>query len=159
MNAMEIMNYGSWVEGYGDYNPEVYDEILRSGQRIYAIAADDNHSARSSCGGWTMIKAPALEYEAITESLVKGDFYASFGPEIKELWFEDGKVHIRCSEAERVICSFPDRRAKILNRRDGDPITEAAFDIIESDGYFRLTVMDANGHCADTNAYFTDELF
>ena len=45
-----------------------YDEILRSGKRIYCISTDDNHNrgdepAHDSFGGFTMIKAEKLEYE------------------------------------------------------------------------------------------------
>jgi hypothetical protein len=158
MHAMEIFNYGSWEAGYPDYVPHIYDEFLRKGERIYAIATDDNHSIRNSCGGWTMIKADALEYEKITDALVRGDFYASFGPEIHELWIEGNEVHVTCSDAKRVICSFPDRRCLIVNKKDDQPLTEAVFAVDVSDGYFRITVVDENDCCADTNAYFTDEL-
>lgn len=158
MNAMEIFNYGSWVGGYQDYVPHVYDDMLRSGKRIYAIATDDNHSAKSSCGGWTMIKAKEFKYEAITDALVRGDFYASFGPEIHELWVEGNEVHVTCSPAKRVLCSFPERRCLIVNKKEGQPVTEAVFTLDMSDGYFRITVVDENDHCADTNAYFTEEV-
>lgn len=158
MCAMEIMNYSSWITGYGDYNPRIYDELLRKGERIYAIAADDNHNAETVCGGWTMIKADQLEYETITAALEQGHFYASFGPEIHGLWFEDGKVQIRTGPAKRIICSFRDRRATIRNA-DQTPLTQAEFEILPSDGYFRITVVDEQGRCANTNAYFTDTLF
>ena len=158
MNAMEIFNYGSWVGGYQEYVPHVYDELLRKGERIYAIATDDNHGVKSSCGGWTMIKADKLEYETITDALVKGNFYASWGPEIHELWVEDNQVHVTCSPAKRVICSFPDRRCLIVNSKGGQPVEEAVFDVDMSDTYFRITVEDDEGRCADTNAYFTDEV-
>ena len=49
MNAMEIFNYGCWVGGYDDYNPHVYDEFLRKGERIYAIATDDNKGVDVVC--------------------------------------------------------------------------------------------------------------
>ncbi len=159
MNAMEIFNYASWVEGYPEYVPHVYDEFLRKGKRIYAIATDDNHSAKSSCGGWTMIKADKLEYETITDALVKGHFYASSGPEIHELWLEDNQVHVTCSPAKRVLCSFPDRRCLIVKAKGGELVQEAVFTVDASDTYFRITVVDENDRCADTNAYFTDELF
>lgn len=158
MNAMEIFNYGSWVGGYQEYVPHVYDELLRKGERIYAIATDDNHGVKSSCGGWTMIKADKLEYETITDALVKGHFYASWGPEIHELWVEDNQVHVTCSPAKRVLCSFPDRRCLIVNSKGGQPVEEAVFDVDMSDTYFRITVEDDAGRCADTNAYFTDEV-
>ena len=157
MSAMEIMNFSSFNGGFGDYNGHVYDDMLRKGERIYCIATDDNHGVKDACGGWTMIKAPKLEYEAITDALVRGDFYASSGPEIKALWIEDGEVHIQTSPAKRIVCTFPERRAMIRNA-EKESLTEAVFPIIPSDGYFRLTVIDEADRCADTNAYFTDEV-
>lgn len=157
MSAMEIMNFSSFNGGFGDYNGHVYDDMLRKGERIYCIATDDNHGLKDACGGWTMIKAPKLEYEAITDALVQGQFYASSGPEIKALWIEDGEIHIKTSPAKRVVCTFPERRAIIRNAGE-ELLTEAVFPIIPSDVYFRLTVIDEAGRCADTNAYFTDEV-
>ena len=158
MHAMEILNYGSAWGGYGDYNPHIYDDMLLGGKRLYAIATDDNHAFGDTCGGWTMIKAEKLDYRTVTRAMEDGSFYASWGPEIKELWFEDGKVHIACSPAARIICHCGPWRPYIRISKDG-PLTEAEFEIKEKDQYFRITVMDENGRCADTNAYFTDELF
>ena len=49
------------------------------------------------------------------------------------------------------------RRYEIRNASE-ELLTEAVFPIIPSDIYFRLTVIDEAGRCADTNAYFTDEV-
>lgn len=105
MHAMEIYNNGCCQSGYDDYNPTVYDAILRRGERIFCIAADDNHTQRDLCGGWTMICAEKLEYRTVTKALEKGHFYASTGPEIHELWFEDSKIHIRCSPAVKIVAT------------------------------------------------------
>lgn len=35
-----------------------------------------------------MIKAGSLSYDAVINGLVKGHFYSSMGPEIKELYVE-----------------------------------------------------------------------
>lgn len=158
MSAMEILNFGAWNGGSGDYNPRVYEDLLEKGERIFCIAADDNHGTKDACGGWTMIKAPSLEYEAVTDALERGDFYASRGPEIQALWIEDGIVHIQTSPARRVVCSYAQRRAAVRNAGE-EPLTHAEFPVIPSDGWFRLTVIDEQGACADTNAYFTDTLF
>lgn len=158
MHAMEIMNSSSHLAGYGGYSPHVYDDMLLGGKRIYTIAADDNHGRKETCFGWTMIKADKLEYRSITRALEAGNFYASWGPEIKELWFEDGKVHITCSPATRVTCHCGPYRPYIRNAK-GELLTEAEFEIKQTDIYFRITVTDENGRCADTNAYFTDTLF
>ena len=39
------------------------------------------------------------------------------------------------------------------------PATAAAFRIRPGDGYFRISVQDEKGLRADSNAYFTDEVF
>ena len=157
MDAMEIFNYDCILGGYGDHNPRVYEDFLELGQRIFAIGTDDCHLPIHVGGSWTMIKAPSLQYESVTNALVRGDFYASNGPEIQELWMEEGKVHIRNGEARRITCSFPKRRPLILTAADM-LLTEAEFPILPSDGWFRLTVEDENGCLAHTNAYFTDEV-
>ena len=106
-----------------------------------------------------MIKADKLEYETITDALVKGNFYSSFGPEIKSLWYEDGKVVIETSPAKRIVCTFPNRRALGFIAEEGEELlTRAEFPILPDDGYFRITVSDEQRCCADTNAYFVDTL-
>jgi len=158
MSAMEIMNYSAWRGGFMDYNPRVYDDLLRAGNRLFAIATDDNHHTDDACGGWTMIKAARLDHPSVSSALKSGHFYASWGPEIHSLWIEDRIVHITTSPAARIVCSFENHRAKVEKADDG-LITEASFEIEPDDSYFRITVIDEQNRCADTNAYFTDELF
>ncbi len=166
MHAMEICNFGCIIAGYLDYAPQAYDEMLSHGKRIYCIATDDNHNRveaddprTGSFGGFTVIKAEKLEYETITKALQDGHFYASQGPEIHDLWVEDGEIHITCSPAERVILTCGQRRASIRLQSDhGKPVTEASFKLDPNDGYVRITVVDEKGLPANTNAYFIDEL-
>ena len=160
MDAMEIFNYGCWEAGYPEYNARDFDALLLDGRKIYAIAADDNHRrGRDTCGGWTMIKAEKLDYRTITKALEDGNFYASFGPEIKELWFEDGKLHVTCSDAVRITCNHRYRRGLAVYAPKGETINEAVFEIPEEYGFVRVTVVDAQGRCADTNAYDLKELY
>ena len=163
MNAMEMFNGSCMAEGYEDYNPRVYDDTLRAGKKIYCIGADDNHNgyemhSRRSDSGWayTMIKTDKLEYRAITKALENGEFYASEGPEIFELYYEDEKVYIKCSEADRIICNYQIRKAEIVLSENGIPVTEACFNAPSNCGYFRITVIDRHGKHACTNAYFIE---
>lgn len=159
MHAMEICNWGCVVEGYNDYVPQVYDDLLRLGRRIYCIGADDNHnSIEDSFGAFTVIKAPELTYRAITRALLDGHFYASQGPEIHTLWVEDGRIHIRCSDARKIECNFDIRRAFCAWSRPGEPLQEVSFPLPERASYVRLTVTDFEGNHANTNAYWLDEL-
>ena len=165
MHAMEIFNGGASAAGYDDYNPRVYDDMLRHGQRIYCIAADDNHNNQppdspysDSFRGWTMIKAERLEHNAIGQALENGHFYASQGPEITDLWLEEGCVHLTTPAAVSVRYNTGRRVAHVqYNDRGEDPL-HAVFPVEKADGYFRLTVTDGHGLHACTNAYFTDTL-
>jgi len=163
MNAMEICNYECVCIGHDEHNSKEYDEMLRSGKRIYCVATDDNHNTderESSFGGFTMIKADELEYRAITDALVKGNFYASEGPIIDELWYEDGKVYITFQPAREVFITKGTRVRGVgrIKGEKGELITKACFDVEEDDIYFRITVEGPDGKRAYTNAYFMDDI-
>ena len=159
MHALEIYNHESMQVGFFEYHETAYDDMLRGGKHIFCIAGDDNHRRESCCGGFTMIKADALEYRAVAKALLSGDFYASQGPLIHNLWFEDGKIHIDCSDAVRIRANTSSRWVTTVDAREGEFINSADFDVVPEDEYVRITVIDSKGKCANTNAYFTDELF
>ncbi len=165
MHAMEMFNGSCLSMGYEDYNPRVYDDMLRAGKKIFCIGADDNHNksdddSRYSDSGkaYTVIKAGKLDYRDITKALTNGDFYASEGPEIYELYYEDRKVHISCSEADRIVCGFGIRKNEVVFSENNIPLKEACFEIPQNSVYFRITVVDKCGKHACTNAYFTEDL-
>lgn len=165
MHAMEICNYSSFIDGYAEYNGEIYDDLLRQDKRIFVLGTDDNHNRRDpdcrmwdSFGAFTMIKAEKLEYRCITDALLKGHFYASQGPEICGLWLEDDILHVECSPADKVTCTVAQRRCMSRYGENGEPATHVTFELKPDDVYFRVTVTDERGLHADTNAYFTDEV-
>lgn len=158
MNALEIFNTGCAVGGWDEYNNTVYDAMLRRGEKIFCIAADDNHDVSNMFGGWTMIAADKLEYRNITKALEDGNFYASTGPEIHALWFEDGKLHIECSPAARIVATHGSRIIRQYKAKDA-PLTEAVIPVGTDDIYIRVTVYDQKGEHADTNAYFIEDLY
>ena len=158
MNAMEIVNGECRAMGYDEYNPRVYDDFLDVGNKIYCIATDDNHTTDGMFVGWTMIKAPKLEYNEITKALLEGNFYASEGPEIKDLYVEDGYLCIETSPAREIMFQNSIRRAIRANNEDGKPVTFAKFPIFDNDGFVRITVIDNEGKHANTNAYDAKEI-
>jgi len=169
LNAMEIANTICELDGYEGYSGSTYDDMLRSGKRMYCLATDDNHnkvgsenrhSRRWDSGGnWVMIKADKLEYRTITKAMEEGNFYSSCGPEIHELWIDDGRVHIKTSAVERIILITGNRSALLKIAEDDHGICEAAFDLHPDCKYFRLKVTDYRGKFANTNAYFLDKIF
>ncbi len=166
-NAMEIVNSSSCEYGWDDFNGRVYDDMLKAGKRIFCVASDDSHYYHpedkvhgDKFDGFTMIKADKLEYRTITRALEEGSFYASTGPEIKELYVEDDYVHVTFGDdIQRVSYST----GRIMAHSDSadqhpDGFHHASFKINERDIYFRLTLTDSLGREAYTNAYFIDEL-
>ena len=165
MHAMEICNWGSTKNGFTDYCPQVYDDLLRCGKKIFCLGTDDNHNhhpinsyKNGSFGAFTMIKAEKLDYKCITNALVAGDIYASQGPEIYDLWYEDGKIHINCSTAKKIFISTGRRRCDVFGAFDDGDVNEAEFEVFPEDVYVRLTVLDERGRHANTRAYFVEDL-
>lgn len=166
MHAMEISNYSSIVSGWDEYNGAAYDDFLCQGKRIFAQGTDDNHNHQQpdhpkwdSFGGFIWLKAPSLTYPDIAAALVGGDFYASQGPEIHDLYFEDGVLHVECSPVVRVYCITESRDNQAAYGGNGGLATHAAFRIRPEYGYVRISVQDEAGLRADSRAFFPDELF
>ena len=165
MHAMEICNYSCFINGYEEYNPSVYDEMLKGGEHIFCIGADDNHNeqpetslASDSCGAFTVIFAKELTYKAVTDALFEGRFYASQGPEIYSLYYEDGRIYLKCSPAVRIFSSTNRRRTWSWYMEDNKPLTEVSFKVHDQDKYLRFTVVDEFGRHANTVAYWRDDL-
>jgi hypothetical protein len=151
--AVEVMNGGCF--DLGDVSAIHYQEILHETPSAMAVGGDDNHSRNDIGKAWTMIKAPELTYDALIKAYKSGDCYASCGPEIKELYVEDGKLYISTSPA-----------AQILLRGEGRYVTRAyncdsaviKLDFNSIGKYFRLQVTDEKGKIALTHAYSTEGL-
>ena len=157
-DAMEICNFSSAAIGFAEYNPMVYDEMLRACGKLYCVATDDNHKAHDCFGGFTVIRADKLDYATIAKALKQGDFYASQGPEIKDVWYEDGEFHITCAPARSIDFTADYRWAYSFSNSDGSPIEYAHIKLPEFGTFMRATVTDFNGYHANTNAYYIEDM-
>lgn len=165
MFATEIFNTGSYKSGIPENDEYLYDTLLRLDNKIFCIAADDNHNSypldsvySDSFGGYVMIKADTLEYTSVFNALEKGDFYSSLGPEINSLYIEDGKIYIETSDASIIRLVTGNRYSQYRQAPLGESINSAEFDLRRISKYFRIEVQDVYGKKAYTNAYFIDEL-
>ncbi len=163
--AMEIYNHGCEHDGLYGFNPQSYDEMLRSGQRLCALATDDNHNAEpfdsplsDSFGGFIMVKAEKLEYTSVIRALEKGDFYYSMGPQIKEAYIQDGRLVVRTSPVEKIFVIQQGRNCYKKLAPAGETITEAEFELTGREGYIRVDIRDEKGLHAGTNAVWLDRI-
>lgn len=171
--GMEIYNHGCELDGLYGYHPQAYDEMLRSGQKLFAVATDDNHNGSpvgdalcDSFGGAVMIGARELSYQAVMEALQKGYFYSTMspdgrseGPRIEELYLDGNKLVVRCSPADKIYVKTMGRRCHRAAAAPGETIQEAEFILDGKEGYIRVAVQDACGRHADSNAFFLEDIF
>lgn len=161
---MEIYNHGCELDGMYGWHPQVYDEMLRAGQRLACVATDDNHnffgfdSPRcDSFGGFTVLPLEKLGYGEVIAALQAGRFYASSGPVIHSLTLEKGKVEIHCSPCQRIYLLTQGRYTQSEIADPGQQMTSASFALTGEEGYFRLECRDVYDRRACTRAYFLTE--
>ncbi|MBQ8849982.1 MAG: hypothetical protein IJ011_06615 [Clostridia bacterium] len=153
LHAIETMNTGCF--GQGDCSTIHFREMLRYGMKVVPVGGDDNHSGNQIGYAWTMIKAPELTYDALIKAYKNGDSYASTGPEINELYFEDGKLFISTSPASSITLRGEGRY--VTKARDCSSAQIAITP--ECVGkYFHVEVTGIDGTVAYTRAYSLDEL-
>ena len=160
--ATEIYNHACEMEGFNGSYGEVYDDLLRSGEKLYCIATDDNHNLNQeksisedvrsdSFGGFTMINSKSLDYIDIMDGLKAGDFYASSGPCIYEISITDEFLQVNCSESDLLIV-YTDSR--IVHTKVGKNMTMGRFKLTGLEKYIRVECRDGKLKKAHSNAYY-----
>lgn len=152
--AIEVYNHACHLGGLYDYDINVYDDFLRSGEKIACVYGDDNHNITNACGGYIMINAENLNYSTIIDALEKHNFYASTGPVIKSLYIEDDMAYITFEKGEYAVISTQGRRVQKQFAQNPDGENTVEFEIHPDDGYIRFDVVDTYGKRANTCAYF-----
>lgn len=158
--GFEIYNYLTDLETGGEYCPNIYDDMLRHGHKIYCSMGDDNHnysgSLVGSFGGFTYIGVPKLTYDNVIKALENGCFYSSMGPIIKSMYYdsEDNKIHIECSEVEDIVLIGYNRYFSPII---GEKLTHAEFEISGEEVYFRISIKDKNNRWANTNPIYLED--
>ena len=171
MWGVEVYNNDSNMSGHPGYYDDKFQRFLMQGERVFPIISDDCHSRKSFRGYGMWVGAKELTYEAMIEALEKGDFYSTNGPQIFSLTLDnDHKLHVTCSEVMYgSVQSHHNFTQSQPPYGQGAPCTELTFDLTrwfdsiktEEDrkkAFFRLVLMDAQGHRAYTRPYWWDDL-
>lgn len=151
--AMEVWNSGCVMDNDMDVDAPYWDEMLGLGHKIWGVAVDDGHPMRQHCNGWVMVNAEK-SVKAVLDALVKGAFYSSCGPEIKDFYVEDGVAHVECSPCSKIRFHADRHPTRIVKADDGEPITHAERDLRDDYSYIRATVVDVDGKMAWTNPIY-----
>lgn len=157
--AVEIFNTSCNRGGLYEYDINVHDDFLRDGKRIFVTSGDDNHNKKDdSFGTFVMVESDKLEYSKIVDALLNGEFYTSTGPTIEKISVDGDFVTVKCSDAKNIFYSTHGRRCGSVSADEGESVNSATFKLLESDIYFRISVIDEFGRRADSQAYFLSDI-
>lgn len=159
--SMEMCNFCSYQFANLEYNGGLYDKMLLKGKRVFCHSSDDSHSAEletDSFGAFTMIMPEEFTYSSIIDAMEKGEMYSSMGPTFKEVSIEGNKIHVECSDVERIVMHTGRKSPKRVMAEKGHTINSADFEIDDTIKFVRISIRDKDFNFADTRGFFKDEL-
>ena len=159
-HAVEIYNHTSEIHDDRAAGAHLLDALLTEGRRLNVIAVDDAHFRvadtpdSDAFGGWVMVKAEANEPEALLAALKAGHFYASQGPEFRDMAIEGGALHVACTPVSQVIAvGRPPKSERVA----GAALTRASLPLEKFAGsWVRVVLVDAAGKRAWSNPIHLD---
>jgi hypothetical protein len=164
-HAVEIYNHGCAIENDRGDGWYLLDQMLTEGQRLTAFATDDAHfKTPDHFGGWVHVKAESLDPDALLQSLKKGHYYSSMGPQIHSIEMNGKEISISCSPVDTITVLCGTSRTML---RNGRAITDAGFDLAKLEkgwllkkqsAWFRVVVIDNGGKRAWSNPIWWDEV-
>lgn len=132
-----------------------WDELLTRGRKIFGFAVDDAHDHYGeSRNGHIVVKAKELTEEAILNSIKKGFFYSSFGPEIKDIKIEGKFISVYSSPAVSINFMGLWNKGRAFTAKEGEFINKAKYRLNGTEKYIRIRVRDSQGRYAWTNPMF-----
>lgn len=165
--SFEIYNTGcqkEMINGWGDYEYEATcrEFFAKNKELPVPVATDDNHNQQSapyddSFGGWSVIFAESLDYSSVIEAMENKNIYASTGPEIYELYSEDGYITVKSSPCMAVALLGSGRPTSIVRSTD-DTLTETKLQIPHNTKYVRIQLTDKYNNMAFSRPYTIEEL-
>jgi len=150
-HAIEVYNHTSQLRTERGDGVYLADQLLAEGRRITLIAVDDAHFlCPDAFGGWLMVKAEANAPDALLAALKAGQFYATQGPSIAHIAWEEDVVEITCSPAASVMVLGRGSRAaqSVAPLQTRVRLPNAA---LRAGGFARVVVADAAGRRAWSN--------
>ncbi len=159
ITAFEVWNSGDVVHCAGRWDEDIWDYCLTRGKKLLAVAADDVHKATTDfAAGFTVVQTEEFSKAAICRAFKAGDFYASCGPLIHEMYIEEGALHLKCTPARHIQIVCLDRDGFDFKNVDGSLIDEIVWPVNATVRLFRVVIIDEFGRRAWCQPLFVEEL-
>lgn len=158
-DILEIYNYNTQLESATGYDVTYWDQLLRRGKKVLAMASDDNHNnmeIEDAFGGFLMVKAKKLTHDAIIEAILKGSYYSSSGPKIYDWGVKEDTVYIQCEAAESItfIADGYVGAGRSFYAKEKKALNHATYCLTGKENYVRIECKDKFGKTAWTNPIF-----
>jgi len=158
-DGVEIYNSNCEIyNGAGDSRPHV-DSALAKGRKFLLFATDDHHGTpepmklSDAAVSWISVKAKDNSAESILSSIKAGQFYASNGPEIRDITYEGDTIVAKTSPSASIgFISTPSRGTKYWSINGS--IMEAAYKPRKGETYIRVEATDERGRTAWSNPIY-----
>ena len=154
--GIEIFNticHFAVAKGYSTIH---WDSLLDREKFVLGFAVDDAHNEQhpyrpvDSCYAWIQLKAKKLTTEDVMDSIRKGLFYSSNGPEILDIEINEESISIRSSPVKAVnFISMNGLGERFTALKE--PITEIEYKIKGNERYLRIEIENHEGETAWTN--------
>jgi predicted metal-dependent phosphoesterase TrpH len=162
-HGIEIYNTSCDFERNLGYSDAHVDGVIAEGVKPLIYATDDHHGAEmgnaplDAAVAWICVKAENLSLECLMDSLIKGHFYSSTGPEIKNICLdEDGVIKMECSPVKSIsFISTPSLGLKFHSK--DVPLTKAEYPGRLGETYVRIELEDFFGKKAWSNPFYNIE--
>jgi len=180
--AMEIYNKVIERLSPDPYAVQKWDDVLKTGKKVFGVAADDMHQINVDLGyGWTKVYMPEFTKQAYVDSMNAGYFYASQGPSMDSGPFTltcdgEGVYHMgqtaNCS-AVSVNATISSTNSSFVMRnisliKDGVIInitncssqncTSNYSENVSSSGYYRIQGIDSNNKYIWSNPIWVNKI-
>lgn len=161
--GIEVYNHNCECESLTGTATDYLDYALQRGKRLYAFASDDAYAEdmykkiSEFFGGWICVSADELTHVGIVNSIRNGDFYAANGPEIIRIEQLGTEIYVKTSPVRSIAFNtFPEHGYNAYSK-DGNPISEATYRLLDGTRYVRIEITDFAGKKAWSNPIFFDE--
>lgn len=154
IDATEIYNAVSDAgESLRPYSDFYIDICANSGVYPLILATDDAHAYNGNDNrlGWIMVKADNLSNESLREAILRGDFYATEGPDIY-VTRQENKLIIDTSPCQ-VIGTLSNLSWTWQRTKRGENITHFEYEFRENERWVRVEARDKNGKKAWSNIF------
>ena len=153
--AVEILNVVCSYLEYNGFALQYWDQLLRSGVRVWGVAADDAHRIPYQGGkAWVVVNADQLTPEDVLANMKAGNFYSSTGPHFQKFEVVGDTIKIWCSPAIEIRFMTGDPNP--ASRVRGDALMQAEYTPRPGDPYVRIEVVDAQMGSAWSQPFFID---